>query len=682
MSRETTPLERSARDFKEKKEACLNFCARLVALKKKFDADFPAGEDQGDGPGRLDVARLGAIEERIGSARLKILVAGQFKAGKSTLLNAMLGDDVLPNDVLPCTAVITEIEYGEKPAATLYFKESAVSGSLPPQAMREVREHLQKHGPKAPPLTLDIASPELLADCLSIPIGMEQREGVRESPYAKCVLQWPFELCANDAAIIDSPGLNEHESRDATTMGYLDQADMIVHVLNAQQLCGLPDKKFIEDVRSRGNSRFPIIFVVNRIDQIAEKNRPKVVAYARSIRELDGVYHQDGIFFTAAAAALEARRRNDPEGAAACGIEAVEKKIAEVFERDRAKIKLGHLGEVLTDLEAFTRNSLPDLQKFLDANAGEIERKYMDRQGEFQDLERRIADIRNKVNESLESFQVRLNTGLQSFFDDFIANVLPVTVENASLDEISIFSLREDQEKATRQLNEAVNLALKECFRDWCQNSASELESAAYAGIRERIRKDVEDFNKNLGRLRSSLGLRKINLEHVEAVELGDYLPEMLAGAGVGGAMGSVVGGVAFFVLSRFLPVIAGPVGWAIVAVTTIGSIVLAMSASDDVKNKFKNKYLEEARRGLRKNLESHMRDIGEVFVSRFSEKLARLYKVLYQQIDDAKRPVKMALEALNSDKDMLARRKASLGEYAREFDELRSEGARLMQSL
>ncbi|GGA21684.1 dynamin family protein [Okeania sp. KiyG1] len=60
------------------------------------------------GDANILVQRANEIEQGI----FNVLVLGEFKNGKSTLLNAMLGEEVLPSDFLPCTAIITKIVYG------------------------------------------------------------------------------------------------------------------------------------------------------------------------------------------------------------------------------------------------------------------------------------------------------------------------------------------------------------------------------------------------------------------------------------------------------------------------------------------------------------------------------------------------------------------------------------------
>ena len=57
--------------------------------------------------------RLDELEKRLSQGRFHLAVLGQVKRGKSTLLNALLGEDVLPSSVVPLTAIPTFIQYGD-----------------------------------------------------------------------------------------------------------------------------------------------------------------------------------------------------------------------------------------------------------------------------------------------------------------------------------------------------------------------------------------------------------------------------------------------------------------------------------------------------------------------------------------------------------------------------------------
>jgi len=68
-----------------------------------------------------DREQLAALRDRLAAARLRVLVAGEAKRGKSTLINALLGRPVLPSGVTPLTAVATTVRYGEDPHAEVRF---------------------------------------------------------------------------------------------------------------------------------------------------------------------------------------------------------------------------------------------------------------------------------------------------------------------------------------------------------------------------------------------------------------------------------------------------------------------------------------------------------------------------------------------------------------------------------
>jgi GTP-binding protein EngB required for normal cell division len=70
-----------------------------------------------------DREQLAALLDRLDAARLRVLVVGEAKRGKSTLVNALLGRDVLPSGVTPLTAVTTTVRYGEDERAEVRFAD-------------------------------------------------------------------------------------------------------------------------------------------------------------------------------------------------------------------------------------------------------------------------------------------------------------------------------------------------------------------------------------------------------------------------------------------------------------------------------------------------------------------------------------------------------------------------------
>src|SRR6202012_5154724 len=58
-------------------------------------------------------------------APLQVAIAGKVKAGKSTLLNAMVGEMVAATDAAECTKLITWYQYAAAPRLTLYPRQGA-----------------------------------------------------------------------------------------------------------------------------------------------------------------------------------------------------------------------------------------------------------------------------------------------------------------------------------------------------------------------------------------------------------------------------------------------------------------------------------------------------------------------------------------------------------------------------
>ncbi len=67
------------------------------------------------------------------------MVLGEFKRGKSTFINALLGEEVLPSSAIPCTAVINEVKWGEQQRAILHFRyplPKPLAVTVPPESRR------------------------------------------------------------------------------------------------------------------------------------------------------------------------------------------------------------------------------------------------------------------------------------------------------------------------------------------------------------------------------------------------------------------------------------------------------------------------------------------------------------------------------------------------------------------
>src|SRR5712691_3520238 len=66
------------------------------------------------------------LANKLADERFVVVVAGEFKRGKSTLINALLGQEVLPTAVVPLTSIVTAVTWGSEPRAEVRFADGRV----------------------------------------------------------------------------------------------------------------------------------------------------------------------------------------------------------------------------------------------------------------------------------------------------------------------------------------------------------------------------------------------------------------------------------------------------------------------------------------------------------------------------------------------------------------------------
>jgi GTP-binding protein EngB required for normal cell division len=177
-------------------------------------------------------ARLLGLREKLDAGQLHMAVLGQMKRGKSSLINALLKADVLPTGVLPVTAIITEIRYGEIPDATIVY---AVGG---------LREQVALSS---------------LADYIS-----ETRNPGNKKQVASVEVTYPSPFLKDGIVLIDTPGIGStHAHNTETTERYLEQIDAGILVLSVDPPITEVESRFINDIRCEIPKLF---FILNKTD--------------------------------------------------------------------------------------------------------------------------------------------------------------------------------------------------------------------------------------------------------------------------------------------------------------------------------------------------------------------------------------------------------------------------------
>ena len=66
---------------------------------------------------------LQEIHQKLITNRFYLVVLGQFKRGKSTFINSLIGDKLLPTSIVPLTSIVTVLRFGDRPQIEVLFKD-------------------------------------------------------------------------------------------------------------------------------------------------------------------------------------------------------------------------------------------------------------------------------------------------------------------------------------------------------------------------------------------------------------------------------------------------------------------------------------------------------------------------------------------------------------------------------
>jgi hypothetical protein len=484
---------------------------------------------------------VGRLTGRVATDTFKVIVLGEFKRGKSTFINALLGEEILPAFATPCTAVINEIRWSKQKKAVLVFRDP-LPDALPPTLPEAAREHIRRAaGSAVPPLEIPVTD---LESYVVIPDpAQDQAQSVAETPYDHVKLYWPIELCSQGVTIIDSPGLNEHGTRTRITMDYLLTVDAVLFVLSCQALASKSEMDVIEQ-NVRGAGHEDVFFICNRFDEIRERERERLVKFGREKLRAKTSFGSDGVFFLSALDALEGRLAADPAREAGSGLPPFEKALARFLVQDRGKVKLLQPArELMRAIKEGLHDILPRQRKMLEESLGSLQQRYDEKKPLLDDAERRAAQIGQKLRHHQERLRDEVR-GLAAERLREVAGRLPewaqeLKPENA----VSFPPTKSKIQKLVEEVSRALTARIEMEQSQWQREKLQPLLQNRLTEMGQAVSQSVDDLLKELDQVKADVSGLQSGLTADERPISG--LERALAAAGgflIGGAGSALVG--------------------------------------------------------------------------------------------------------------------------------------------
>lgn len=490
------------------------------------------------------VSGLNVLEKKVSSDSFKVMVLGQFKTGKSTFINSFLGDEILPAYATPCTAVINEVKYAKDKRAILFFKDP-LPEKLPSGIAKNVLDHMRKYTGKIPPI--DIPFDEI-DDYAVIPMGKDPKESLLESPYEKIELYWPLELLQNGVEVIDSPGLNEHETRTKVTLEYLSNADAVLFLMNAGAACAKTEMDFIENNLHKTGFD-DVFYILNRFDQIMpQREKDRVRSYYTSVLKSQTNFGEGGVFFASSYEALMGKLNNDSEQFKRSGLAEFERELLDFLTNKRGKIKLSQPAKELKRIinEALY-TTLPQIKAMLNSSLADVEKKYAEAKPQLENLEVKKRQMSDRITQSIERMLPDIRRCIHDNFKDVIEKVPAWLEEIEPESKFETFHPKESSERIITELLEKIQSKIEVEQLEWQNSKLLPLITEKVQGMLFTIEGNVEKFFIELDDVKVNIsgdserkieGARKVSaFERIGAAAVGFFVGD-IGSAYIGSSFG------------------------------------------------------------------------------------------------------------------------------------------------
>lgn len=362
-----------------------------------------------------------------------LAVAGQIKAGKSTLLNALIfGNDILPSDDTPYTAKITEIRYGsdKKLKAIFYTKDE----------WQELKNEITEIDEKKVNYFKNFIEPDIINSSYIKFLNQTKEDDISNlkeyvakggvyTPFVKSVeIYYPAEILKS-LVVVDTPGTNDPNIfRSKITLDWIKRCDAAIYATYAGRAFDESDIKFINEyLLSLENSKR--IVAINKIDVLRNFNEAKELLKNNKKNETyqKTVFNEASSFvFTAGLyALLDEKEKNgfllnedelwykdeaNPEFWKNNGLNELKNLVSDKIIQNKGK-------DLLISNINFIKDAFEKKEVFLNTEINALETKISQNQKSKDEINKALDEVRNfrrKLTRMQENFAANIHENLKN----------------------------------------------------------------------------------------------------------------------------------------------------------------------------------------------------------------------------------------------------------------------------
>ncbi|WP_044417297.1 dynamin family protein [Halarcobacter anaerophilus] len=223
----------------------------------------------------------------LSNQKFSIGITGVMNAGKSTMLNALMGQEILGSAVVPETANLTIVKHGKQSAKVFYWnKDEWQKIEQSANEIKSIKDFVDETKKVFGDKLTDLIKEKSLSE--EVNINSLASYTSAEASGKKCNLVKYVELksdlnfLSEGIEIVDTPGLDDPViQREEITKEYISDCDLMIHLMNVSQSATLKDVEFIIDALLYQNIT-KLLIVITRADTVTKEQIEEVINYTKS----------------------------------------------------------------------------------------------------------------------------------------------------------------------------------------------------------------------------------------------------------------------------------------------------------------------------------------------------------------------------------------------------------------
>lgn len=438
---------------------------------------------------RKDLARS---REKLENHRFAVGIMGEFKRGKSTVINSLLEQEIMPADILPCSATMNRVTYDLQSHVELRMQD----GSMRSIKVDELVDYVTK---------------------------LNSENESRAANVDEAVVYYPCKFCQNGVDIVDTPGLNDDDRMNKISEEVIPKLDAVIMVITPGSPFSMSEAEFVRNkLMSSDLSR--LIFLVNKIDTIRRPDdRIKIVEGIKAkIREtvlekMKDMYGEDSrqykeaeqklgsirIFPFSALDALEGKLAGDQKMIEDSGTRPFEEMLTKMLTEERGALELGTPISVLQRVSMDVTKTITARRDAFALSVDEFEQRQKAAIARIQELRDQKKEEKKHLRSRAETVKKDLASRTAQFYPQLEQRMMTVVDEFYPAD-IKALAQPKIQEKAAAELQERIRAEMNGMVSNFSEKIAVELqdiigqEAVGVAQFAETISKQVDQMRVNL----------------------------------------------------------------------------------------------------------------------------------------------------------------------------------------